>query len=52
LVANEVGRETHQREISTLLSNDFVARGEWNEVRKALERNGVAVMHVGRNGGL
>jgi len=52
LVANEIGREANQGEVSTSLPNDLVSRGEGNEVRETLERDKIAIMDVRRNGGL
>src|SRR5690349_17795730 len=43
LVIDEIGRHAHETQVATLLPNDFVRGCEGNEVREALEREGVSV---------
>ena len=50
LVVDQVRRHTNQRQIAPLLPDNFVPRGEGNQVGESLERNRVAVVHELRNG--
>jgi hypothetical protein len=49
LVAYQIGRQSHQREITTSLPNYFVARGERDQMGEPLERDHVAIMNVRRD---
>ena len=47
LIVDQIGRHAHQREVALALPDDLVPRGEGDEVREALERDGAAVVDVG-----
>ena len=45
LIVDDVRRHADERQVLALLPDDFVAGGERNQVREALEGDGVAVVH-------
>ncbi len=49
LVVDEVGRHPDEGEIASALPDDLVAGGERNQMRKAFERNDVAVVDQARD---
>ena len=44
LIVDDVRRHAHERQVLALMPDDFVAGGERNQVREALEGDGVAVV--------
>ena len=46
LVVDDVGRHADERQVAAALADDLVAGGERDQVREALERDRVAVVHV------
>jgi hypothetical protein len=52
LIANEIWRQSHEREVTPSLADYFVAGSEGDEVRESFERDKVAIMDVRRDGGL
>ena len=45
LVVDHVGRQTAERQVAPALPDDLVSRREADQVREALDRHGVAVLH-------
>src|SRR5437016_2349044 len=45
LVADHIGRDPGEGQVALALANDLVPRGERDQVREALDRDGVAVAH-------
>ncbi len=45
LVVDQIRRQATQGQVALALANDLVSRGESNEVREALDRDGIAVAH-------
>lgn len=50
LIVDEIGRQAHQCEITSSLTNDLVACGKRNEMGKALERHTVSIGDMQANG--
>ena len=50
LVIKQIRAQANQCQVTLLLSNDFVAGGEWDKVAEAFKGNGVAVVDQVMNG--
>ena len=50
LVVDDVGGQAAERQVAPALPDDLVTRGEADQVREALDRHGVAVVHQRRDG--
>jgi hypothetical protein len=51
LIVDHVRREPAERQVTTTLSNDLVRGREADEVREPFDRERIAVVHVGGDGG-
>jgi hypothetical protein len=50
LIINAVGSHADQYQIASSLTYDFVTRREWDEMRKPLESDRIAITHRGPDG--